>query len=76
MEYSVRVPLTKLRVLVDRVLDWCELVIAGEAEISGKKLDRAIRTWSRASRYCAISISTFWFEIPTCSSSALSCGSL
>lgn len=41
----------------------------------GKRLERAIRTASCATRNWASAARTFWFEMLTCSSKAFNCGS-
>ena len=51
---------------------WVVLVIEGGVVITGNRPERATRTASFASRNCASAATTFWFEMLTCSSSALS----
>src|ERR1035441_2686787 len=53
----------------------CDPVTEGELATKGNKAERATRTAALASRNCASACNTFWLEMPTCSSSALSAGS-
>src|SRR5260370_7335603 len=54
----------------------CEHVTEGVVLTRGKRAERAIRTAALASRNCASACCTFWLEMFTCSSRALSAGSL
>src|ERR1039458_54027 len=49
---------------------------AGSAVTTGSNAARATLTAALACRYCASASSTFWFETPTCSSSAFRAASL
>src|ERR1017187_5396289 len=53
----------------------CAPVKEGGVATEGDKAERATRTAALASRNCASACKTFWLEMPTCSSSALSAGS-